>query len=56
MEQNIHDLLHALVRLEKYYDEQRRYIDIVNKLVNDMVLKDENMVSDNSVNGGVVSD
>jgi hypothetical protein len=43
MSPELHDLLHALARLEKYYDEQRRYIDIVNKIINDMILnKNEN--------------
>ena len=41
MDPILHDLLHALARAEQYLDEQKRWMDIVNKLVNDMVLKGE---------------
>ena len=41
MRTELHELIHALVRLEKYHEEQKRYIEIVNKLVNEMILKED---------------
>lgn len=41
MDANLHELIHALVMVEKCNDEQKHWMEIVNKIINEMVIKDE---------------
>ena len=49
--EKLHDLMHALVMVEKYHDEEQRWLEIVNKLVNEMVLNGNNV--DNNIVGSI---
>ena len=46
--EKMHDLMHALVMVEKYHDEEQRWLEIVNKLVNEMVLDGNSVDSNNT--------
>ena len=48
MSQKMHDLIHALTMVEKYHDEEQRWLEIVNKLVNEMVLNDNSVGNSNT--------
>ena len=49
--EKMHDLMHALVMVEKYHDEEQRWLEIVNKLVNEMVLNGNSV--DNNIIGSI---
>ena len=49
MTDQMHDLLHSMVMLEKHHHEVDRWIEIVNKLLNEMILNDNPV--DNNASG-----
>ena len=53
MKAELHDLIHALVMVEKYHDEEQRWLEIVNKLVNEMVLNDNSLGNSNTCGGNL---
>ena len=53
MKPELHDLLHALVEVEKHHIEMGKWIEITNKFLNEMILNDNSVLDDGNSNGSV---